>query len=379
MDQASSQVRAEHERQWARATAGLGVVALLVAVGNRGDGPSGLVVPLVSLSLATLVVHAFALRLPWPGLVVGTSAGPAILIFLDYAEGAMFFVTLAAVLVAHQLDDRRLAITIGTGLAAIPLTAGIVAPINAGWNYWMLGIILGMSFGLLGHRNTELLVALERTRAQATEQAVAVERRRIAQDIHDLVGHSLSVVLLHVTGARRAVQRNPDHAENALQAAEEVGRESLAEIRRSVSLLRTEGWGEIRPSPAVIDIAQLVEENRRAGQTVVFETRGDFDLIDAGAGLTAYRIVQESLANAAKHAPGAVVTVEIDVADRRCSIVVENDRCAPARPTSSDPGYGLIGMRERVQAAGGALTVGPVGNVWRVEVSLPLTGSAVPR
>lgn len=380
MNQDPSQLRAEHEQQWARAAAGISIPALVVALVDNGtDGPEGLVLPLLLLPVATLLVHAFVTRLPWPVLVVGTCAGPGLVFFLNYAEGAMFFPTLAAVLVTHQLKNQRLAMAIALCLAALPFIAGVVVGVDAGWAFWMLGIILGFSFGLLGRRNTDLLVALEKSRAQAAEQAVAGERRRIAQDIHDLVGHSLSVVLLHVTGARRAIRRDPESAEAALAAAEEVGRESLAEIRRSVSLLRTDGSGETRPSPTAIDISQLVEDNRRAGQTVVFETTGDLESVDQRVGLTAYRVVQESLANAAKHATGAPVSVEVSVTEGRCAVVVENDRMSPARPALAEPGYGLIGMRERVQAAGGTLMVGPAGSVWRVEASLPFSDMAIPR
>jgi len=358
------------------AVAGMGVLTLVVTlVDNNWEGPDGLVLPLLLLSTITLLVHSEVFRLQLAILLPAVVGGPTLLFFLGWAEGSMFYLSLAALLTIHDLGSRRLANSICGSLVMVPVVAGLTSHPEAGWGFWFLGVILGWLFGLIVRLNKDLVTELEASRAHSAEQAVLEERRRMARDVHDLVGHSLTVVLLHVTGARRALRRNPAAAEEALESAERVGRESLAEIRRSVSLLRTDEGIETHPSPTAADVEQLVAERRVAGQALRLRVVGDPERVGASIGLTAYRLVQESLSNAAKHSPGSSVEIELIITEDECRISVENELLAA--PDKRPAGYGLIGMRERVQGVGGNLVVGPAGNQWRVDAVLPLERAPV--
>ena len=364
-----------HETVLLQLMAGIGVLAFGAAlIDNAFDGPDGLILPMLLLPLVTLLVHAFVRRLAWPVLLVGLTVGPSLVFFLGYAEGSMFFLALASILMIHSLRDLRLAFGLCVLMAGVPVLAGLTSHRDAGWQFWFLGVVLGAFFGYITRRNNELVAELEEQRNQVARQAVAEERQRMARDIHDLVGHSLTVVLLHVTGARRALRRNPSSAEVALEEAERVGRDSLAEIRRSVSLLRADDSLGTQPSPSAGDIRQLVTDGQAAGQRIELRVSGDLDALGGTVGLTAYRLTQESLSNAAKHAVGAPIDVDIVVTDTELHIGIENER-RDGRGTDRS-GYGLIGMRERVQAVGGNLVVGPAGDCWRVDATLPreLTG-----
>jgi signal transduction histidine kinase len=225
-------------------------------------------------------------------------------------------------------------------------------------------------FGAVSYRQQALTHALLEARERLTSQAVTNERRRIAREVHDLVGHSLTVVLLHVTGARHLLRRDVDEAERALVEAERAGRENLAEIRRTVALLRDEEGFGTTPTPGARDLADLVQEYRRGGLRVDFVVEGDTDSVDEVTGLTLYRVAQESLANVAKHAPDGHARVGISVGRDRTTIEVVNT--VPRRTSASRAeGVGIVGMHERARATGGTLVSGPTATGWAVMASFP--------
>jgi signal transduction histidine kinase len=207
--------------------------------------------------------------------------------------------------------------------------------------------------------------------AGLAERAAADERQRIAREIHDVVAHSLAVTMLHLTGARLALRRDPKEAEEALLEAERLGRESLAEIRRTVGLLAPEGTGTARPMPAAADIPQLVREFEAAGLDVDFELTGDPHALAPATGLGLYRVAQESLSNVVRHAPGTRTTMSLCVADEMVSLHVRNRFAGATRVASADGGLGVRGMQERVTLLGGELRAGPDGDSWCVDVELP--------
>jgi signal transduction histidine kinase len=228
------------------------------------------------------------------------------------------------------------------------------------------------------HRQAQLAAALESTRRELAEQAMLEERRRIARDVHDFVGHGLAAVMLQVTSARHVLRRDPDAAEEALRAAEDVGRRSMRELRRTVSLLRSDP--ELDPAhpappvPMADEIPALVEEARGGGLDVELRMSGDPAGLEPGVGLALYRIAQEALANAVRHAPRARTVLEVGVGDREASLVADTvGPVAPAPPGEGERhGYGLVGMRERAAALGGELSAGPTVEGWRVSCRVPL-------
>jgi signal transduction histidine kinase len=247
-----------------------------------------------------------------------------------------------------------------------------------------------------------LTAELRSKQALVASEAAADERRRLAREIHDVIAHSMTVTMLHVSGARLALQDDPPSVTEALDAlgeAERQGRQSLADIRRTVGLLAIDAPGESQlaaPLPAASDIPALVAGFADAGLSVALRSDGDLSTVPPTIGLAAYRVVQESLANAAKHAPGAEVAIDLRVCHGvwplssfsavtgktgRVDVEVSN-----AAPTLSAPlmevppgGLGVSGMSERVRALGGRLSAGPEGRGWRVCARLPIgTEAAVP-
>jgi signal transduction histidine kinase len=205
------------------------------------------------------------------------------------------------------------------------------------------------------------------------ERAAYEERQRIARELHDVIAHSLAVTMLHLTGARLALERDPADAAQALLEAERLGRQSLAEIRRTVGLLAPTESAPGAAMPTAVDISDLVREVTDAGLEVDFECEGDLRQVPPAAGLSLYRVVQESLANTVKHAPGAAAHVRIRVDDEHMSVDVRNLLVSVTRAgrRSEDPGMGLALMRERTELLGGTLRAGPDGGHWHVRVAIP--------
>ena len=214
----------------------------------------------------------------------------------------------------------------------------------------------------------------ETSQRALTEQAVADERRRIARELHDVVAHHVSVMGVLATGSRRMLQRDPGAADEALATIEETGRTALREMRRLLTVLRTEAEpaGELAPQPGLAGVEGLVEQIREAGLQAVLKVDGVPGPLDPGIALTIYRIVQEALTNALKHAGAA--TVEVRMAFSRHDVVVEvcDTGRGPQLGTAAI-GHGLLGMRERVMLYGGTLRTGPrPGGGYRVHARIPI-------
>jgi signal transduction histidine kinase len=226
---------------------------------------------------------------------------------------------------------------------------------------------------------------LETERDQATRIAVAEERSRIARELHDVVAHAVSVMVVQADGGSYAVESNPELAKRALQTISETGRGALAELRRLLEVLRhDDGDGEPRvPQPDAHALAELADRMRAAGVPVELET-DDLSDLPAGVSLGIYRIVQESLTNTLKHAgQGATASVRVRRTGDLIEVLVADDgagrlpELVPAarsgRALSVPGGNGLIGMRERANVFGGTLEVGPAtGGGWQVRAELPV-------
>jgi signal transduction histidine kinase len=228
-------------------------------------------------------------------------------------------------------------------------------------------------------RQEWLVVELERARRQLAQQALVAERRRIARDVHDFVGHGLAAVMLQVTSARHVLHRDSEAVEEALRSAEEVGRRSMQELRRTITLLRGDDEAGVAAHvPTATEVPSLVEQARAGGLAVELRTRGDLSRVPPGVGLAVYRIAQEALANAARHAPSAHTTLEIELANGRIALVAETSGPVLTGSISEAerPRYGLVGMRERASAFGGEFAAGPTRDGWRLCCELPVEGRA---
>ena len=215
--------------------------------------------------------------------------------------------------------------------------------------------------------------ALESEHTQALEraarEAVADERARLARELHDVVSHNLSVMVVQAAGARASGTSSP----KTLEKIETSGRESLVEMRRLLGVLRHDGQAaSLSPPPGVGAIGDLVEHVRAAGVPVELRVEGDLDTVAPAVDLSVYRIVQEALTNVLKHAGKTSATVVVRCADGAITIDVADDGAGQAE--CSTVGHGLIGMRERVTMFGGDLDVGPrATGGFAVHARLPLT------
>jgi signal transduction histidine kinase len=214
---------------------------------------------------------------------------------------------------------------------------------------------------------------LEHEREEKVRVAAAEERARIARELHDVVAHSVSVMVVQVGGARGILDSEPETARETLRSAEQTGRQALAEMRRMLGILRAPDDGrELTPQPSLGHVDVLIDNARAAGLSVELHTEGRPHALAPGLELAAYRIVQEALTNAVKHAGPAHAEVMLRYAGDQLEIEVCDDGRGPT-PEGEDPGHGLVGMRERVALYGGALSAGRRnGGGFAVRARLPL-------
>jgi signal transduction histidine kinase len=218
---------------------------------------------------------------------------------------------------------------------------------------------------------------LERERDQLARIAAHEERASIARELHDIVAHSVSVMLVGVRGARDVLRSDPDVADATLAKVETSAEQSLAELRRILSLLREPAHGaESRPQPSLAQLDQLVAEYRDAGLQVALERIGTQRPLPSGFELSVYRIVQEALTNVLKHAHPKRVVVTLAFRDSRLDLEVIDDG-SPQHQDAVVPGHGLVGMRERVALLGGEFEASHrAGGGFRVAARLPVGGDA---
>ncbi|MFG2363580.1 sensor histidine kinase [Streptomyces mirabilis] len=223
---------------------------------------------------------------------------------------------------------------------------------------------------------------LEIERDQRSKLAAAAERTRVAREMHDIVGHNLSVIITLADGGAYATDIAPERGKQALLLIGDTGRQALGELRRMLGVLReqtqTPAAPQLSPQPGIADIDALCVRIRAAGPQVVYRTGGELDTLDRGVQLTVYRIVQEALTNALKHAGHDTrVELAVGVKDTRLHIDVHDTgrgggTVRPGPP--QEEGHGLAGMRERAALYGGTVSAGPApGGGWTVRATLDLT------
>ena len=220
------------------------------------------------------------------------------------------------------------------------------------------------------------VVGLVPGREELTKRAVAAERASIARELHDVIAHNVSVMVVQAGANRVTPPAEPDAAREAFASIEATGRQALSETRRLLGLMRRDGERQSpAPQPGLEHLTALADQVRTAGLPVTVLVRGDARPVPAGLNLSAYRIIQEALTNVLKHAGPAATEVLVRYLDRELQIQV-TDHGPPALPAPGGrkgSGHGLIGMRERVALYGGQLEVGPLpGGGFRVRACLPL-------
>ena len=236
-------------------------------------------------------------------------------------------------------------------------------------------LCIGGLVGYLIHVQRQLLIRQQQTQAELAALAAADERRRIAREIHDVIAHSLSITLLHLTGARHALEHGgaDSAAVDGLRQAESLGRQAMSDVRRTVGLLDA-GNESLAPEPGVEDISGLADEYIRAGLNLTADIGGSYANVSPAAGLALYRIAQESLTNIAKHAPSSCSSLALAISPHEAVLSVVNDVGHANRPAMTR-GRGLSGMAQRIEIFGGTVEAGPRGDGWSVRARMPLDAS----
>ncbi|WP_434452059.1 sensor histidine kinase [Lentzea sp. E54] len=283
--------------------------------------------------------------------------------------------------------NRKTALIYAGWLLAGTLLWGIfrIGELQAVFFVFMVFVIFGFSWAMgefIGARRAyqreleQRLALLETERDQQAKIAVGEERSRIARELHDVVAHSVSVMIVHADGAAYTIRSQPEVAENAVRTIAETGRLALTEMRRLLGVLRSEDtetqWA---PQPDARGVVDLAENTRAAGVPVRLEITGDVDDLPAGVGLGVYRIVQEALTNTIKHAgTGTTALVRLARTPEELRLeVIDNGFGTPHDVVKVSGGNGLIGMRERAAVLGGDFEAGPnPGGGWRVRATFPL-------
>lgn len=231
-------------------------------------------------------------------------------------------------------------------------------------------------------RARRLGAALEHERAQferRTAEAVDRQRAEIARDLHDVVAHGVSVMVLQIGGARMQMDDDRERAARSLLQAEDAGREALADLRRMLGVLRSApqptATADAHPRPGLHQLDALVQQARRAAVEVELCLHGDVDALPPAVDVSAYRIAQEAMTNVLKHSGARRARLRVEIGDRMLFMTVHDD--GSARQDSDRQGYGLIGIRERVAFLGGRTRIGPVtSGGWEVAVEIPLAAAA---
>jgi signal transduction histidine kinase len=380
-------------------------VALLGLSSGLGLGRTGHV-PLAATAVLTAMGLVLYPRRRFPGAVIAvmTALVAALAIMHTSLEGAFIAVLVASYSAAVYGSRRLTRILLVAAVAAI-LGIGLtdafgadpwlrarypIPTILAAAGAWLVGLVVRKQLDARAEHIAALAERAELLTAKQEEserRATLAERLRIARELHDIVAHHISVVVIQAQGAQRMADRDPARARTAMADVERTSRTALEEMRRLLGLLRSGEPAAAMPDGAYVpalglaDVDDLAERLRRAGLDITIVRRGEVPEVPEDVGLTVYRIVQEALTNVLKHAGPAAVTVELALttehgADQLGVTVTDDGRGASAALDTPGAGRGTAGMRERVAALGGKLSVGPKpGGGFRVDATIPLGGS----
>jgi signal transduction histidine kinase len=308
--------------------------------------------PLATLAVVAVVASAY--------LVGGGPFGPILISFL-----------IAVYTVARHRPTRQAAIWTGAALLVLMAHIGVdgeigdVVPASA----WA---VVPFAVGVTVRLNRE---AAARSQAELARRYADEERLRVAQEVHDVVGHGLSAINMQAEIALHLLAKRPEQAEAALSAISRTSREALDELRVTLALVRRPRGDETRAATAgLARLDALIARMSETGVPVNLEVTGERRDLPAVIDLTAYRVIQESLTNVLRHAGAATATVRLEYKTEEVTVDVTDTGRAAGSPPSSSAGHGLAGMRERVDALGGDFSAGPMaGGGFRVYARLPLS------
>ena len=365
---------------------GLTALSVLTVAGGAEDAGSRAPLSVALLLLETLPL-VFRRRWPVPVLVVTLSATLVHAFLADTENLSESFGVLVALFTVADRRDRRVSVA---GLILVTASfavlfvvkvgiptalAGLIQTMIAVGAVWALGDWAGTRrrYGDAIEENARLQ---EAERAERSKRAVQDERDRIARELHDIVTHHVSVIVIQAGAGLRALEGRPEQAKSALEAIDRTSRAALTDMRRMLGILGEPlpGADSREPVPGLDRLGQLIEEVRAAGLPVELSVTGTKRPLDAGVELSAYRIVQEALTNTLKHARDARARVFLGYEPRCLDVEVRDEGGSGRRDLgeSAAGGRGLIGMRERVAIFDGDFEAGAIPGGFRVHARLPI-------
>ena len=341
---------------------------VVIAIGVCGSLAIRRRFPLTSVFLMLVVL----LLIPVPLVLVGLAAliaAYSAAVYSPYHRLALC----ALPIVAVELVSRRY-LLLFTDDRVLPLF--LIAPLLIGFTLYG---------GEIRRQASADVVAQQRTREQMQKEAIRLavegERSRIARELHDVVTHNVSVMVVMAGAARKTLDRSPAQATQALLEVEAAGRSAMAELRQVMGLLTesTQEQHRLAPQPGLDQLGSLVSRIRATGMPIAYRVLGEPRALPPGLDLTAYRVVQEALTNTVKHASGASVDILVDYKPAGLSLDIADSGGMPGQSVAGGNGRGLIGLRERVAVHGGTVRAGPqLRGGYRVQVEIPLpVGDAV--
>jgi len=352
----------------------IGIVSILVA--NRVAEAEGTRVQFGAIALLAVQSAALVFRRRWPMVVYGVvGLGTVAYAWLGYPESAGGLGVLIAIYTVAAHVPLREAIVaaaiyvVGMGLSLIGFSrdTGLALDVLFGdFLVNLLALILAWTVGVTVRTRRAYVASLEaraelleREREENARLAVALERGRIAREMHDVVAHNVSVVVVQAAAAERLIESDPERARQAMRDVAATGRQALAEMRQLLGVLRDDAVSDdLGPQPGVAELRALAATVEDAGLQVELSVQGDERPLPASAALSVYRIVQEALTNSLRHAGPARARVILRYLPDALEVQV-SDNGNGGTPPGEHGGHGLIGMRERVALFGGELTAGP--------------------
>jgi signal transduction histidine kinase len=302
-------------------------------------------------------------------------------------EGVLGLLTVPVAIIAFEFGARAGlgAATVATAWVVVwnQLHLSALGYFARGATYVFTALVVGVFADRLRSAQASAVESRERVAELQTERqeqlaAATAERERLAREVHDVIAHSVSVMTVQSTAARRVIDRDPKRAAAALEAIERTGREALAEMRRVVSVLRPAPATEARaPQRGIGDLDELAEQIRAAGLDVTVRLEGDRARVPAALDLSVYRIAQEALTNTLKHGQAHRADVIVRCGEDCVELVCTDDGIGAAAPKNGSSGHGLVGMRERTLMLGGVIDAGPrASGGYRVHARIPLSAAS---
>lgn len=375
----------QHDKRWhtdAAVALFVGVIAIIGTYLVGQHQPDHRTPDAAAFALVAAGAAALAFRRRYPGLVlIFTNIATLLYVILDYPKGLNFLAMLIAFFTAVMEDRRGIAWTVlAAEFVLFPWLPHLLANKPAPSSIEILGLagwlLVLATIGEIAHARQQ---RIKRTREEEARRRAGEERLRIAHELHDVLGHNISLISVQASVALHLMDKQPEQARVALSVIKDTSKEALRELRSVLDVLRqTDEEPPRSPSPGLAGLGDLVSRASEAGLHVHTQISGDLKKLPASVDLAAFRIIQEALTNVMRHSGQAASNVYVVCDGHDLTVTIENDAGSEASRDETGSGQGIRGMKERAAALGGLVDASPLPDGgFRVLARLPLNGSSL--